>query len=358
MPQSHHSPRPRGPKRRSDSTHPPSTRRGGDRRPWPTASTTTRVSPAKPGSTYARAGTRGSTARSSQPTPATVWTSSPAPIDLDRTFPTPIVEKIVDAFSKPGGQVVLLPWPTQQQATSTKPSAADQRDVVGADEALQHPSRTGPDTEMTDAFATVESLDRSARVLRVSADATCFGPVSRPFWVDLIGETERTPTTVAGVSSPSFPGIDDIALDSAVAAQADTGLIITSLRPGHGGDHASDVVALAAARLLRVGGILAVLTHCDWRTGELIDPSGAVVAAAQNADLLFLQHIVAVHVPVHDGRFSTELLPDTDASATEQQARAAHRRIHSDVLVFAQPREYEPLETGPAGYAPTAGVLR
>src|SRR5207302_271577 len=84
----------------------------------------------------------------------------------------------------------------------------------------------------------------------------------------------------------------------------------------------------------------------------------AVVASAQNADLLYLQHIVALHVPVPGGRFATELLTAADGSAVQKQARAVHRaavrgrpaphrRIHSDVLVFAQPHEYEPLSVGP-----------
>jgi hypothetical protein len=104
---------------------------------------------------------------------------------------------------------------------------------------------------------------------------------------------------------------------------------------------------------LRVGGILVVLTRCDWPQGELIDPTGAVVASAQNADLLYLQHIVALHMPVRDGRFAPESPTDADRAITSatavQQARAAHRaalrglptphrRIHSDVLVFAQPQ--------------------
>jgi hypothetical protein len=76
----------------------------------------------------------------------------------------------------------------------------------------------------------------------------------------------------------------------------------------------------------------------------LIDPTGTVVASAQNADLLYLQHIVALHAPVRGGRFVVEL----DGPAAEDEPRARHRaavrglptphrRIHSDVLIFAQP---------------------
>ena len=158
-------------------------------------------------------------------------------------------------------------------------------------------------------------------------------------------------------------------LDGAQAAPPDTDLIITSLRPEDGGDHASDLVALVAARLLRVGGILAVITHCDWTRGELVDPTGAVVASAQNADLLYLQHIIALHAPVRDGRFAVESLTGLDGATAEEQARAEHRatvrglptphrRVHSDVLVFAQPHQYEPVSVSPAEQAFTAGVIR
>lgn len=84
-----------------------------------------------------------------------------------------------------------------------------------------------------------------------------------------------------------------------------------------------------------------------WTRAKLIGPSGPMVAAGQNADLLYLPHIVALHVPITNGH----LVPDTEGSTaaaqhTPAEHRAAvrklpapHRRIHSDVLVFinAQP---------------------
>src|SRR5690606_33680370 len=134
---------------------------------------------------------------------------------------------------------------------------------------------------------------------------------------------------------------------------SDADLVITSLPPSCAGDRVVDVVALLAARLLRDVSILAVLTHSDWSQGELVDSTGAVVGAAQSADLLYLQHVVALHVPVRDGRFATELLPDADGTGAERRASTEHRavvrglpaphiRVHSDVLVFAQPHQHEP----------------
>lgn len=357
---------PRGPKRREDSAHPasthPSARRGADRRPYPTASTTTRVSPAKPGSSAARSRSRGAV---TTPTPATVWTAGPAPIDLDTAWPTAIVEKIVGAFSEPGGRVALLPWPGAQPRSGDRPRCTP----VFSDGVLDHASGAEPDAEVADALAVVEGLHRAGRVVRVPVQEAATGPGSRPFWADLVGTPDGAP---AAVSSPSRSdlrdGVDGV-LDGGQAAPADTDLIITSLRPEEGGDHTSDLVALVAARLLRVGGILAVITHCDWSAGELIDPTGAVVASAQNADLLYLQHIVAVHAPVREGRFAVDPLTELDGPAADQQVRIAHRaavrglpaphrRVHSDVLVFAQPHQYESVSVSPAEQALDAGVIR
>ncbi|WP_245960201.1 hypothetical protein [Prauserella flavalba] len=353
---------PHGPKRRGDTTRPASARRGGDRRPYPTASTTTRISPAKPGSATTRARSGGS---AETPTPATVWTAGAAAIDLDASWPTPIVHRIVGAFSKPGARVVLLPWPTP----NATPGERSRLGVVGADGVIEHAPGADPDADVVDALDAVQRLDRTVRVVRVSAETDLTGPTSRPFWADLIGDPQPTPVTAATVSELPLSGLDPAVLDGPDAIPADTDLIITSLRPEHSGEGTSDLVALVAARLLRVGGILAVLTHSDWSRGELTDPTGAVVASAQNADLLYLQHIVALHTPVRGGRFATELVPDVDGSAADAQARAAHRaavrglpaphrRIHSDVLVFAQPHEYESLPVSPAEQATASGVIR
>jgi hypothetical protein len=366
MTQPDHTPRrsaPHGPKRSDDSTRPAGTRagtrRGTERRPYPTASTTTRVSPAKPGSPAARSRSRGTV---TTPTPATVWTAGPAPIDLDTAWPTPIVEKIVGAFSEPGGRVALLPWPSAQPTPGDRPRLTP----AFSDGVLDHAPGAEPDDDVADALAAVEGLHRTVRVVRVPVDPAATGPGSRPFWADLVDGLDRSPATV---SSPSRSDLRGGVLEGAEGAPPDLDLIITSLRPEDGGDHASDLVALVAARLLRVGGILAVITHCDLPAGELIDPTGAVVASAQNADLLYLQHIIALHTPVREGRFTVESLTELDGATDEVQARAAHRaavrglpaphrRIHSDVLVFAQPHQYEPLSVSPAEQAFDTGVIR
>ncbi|MFC4853962.1 hypothetical protein [Actinophytocola glycyrrhizae] len=342
----------RSPRRRSttrtDSTHPaparPGGHRGGDRRPWPTAPTTTRVSPGKPAKSTTGTGRSRSRGSASTPTPATVWTAGTAPIDLDATWPTALVERIVTSFSKPAERVMLLDWPTPDH---TRPTLS----VVGADGVIDRAPGTESDSELADTVAAVERLDRAARVERVPVDPTSTAPASRPFWADLVGGLGTAPAAL-----PTAPELTvEVPLPDAVTEPAGSAdLIVTSLPPQRSGDHGhdnnADLIALYAARRLRVGGILVVLTHCDWTSGELTDPTGAVVTAGQNADLLYLQHIVALRTPVRDGRFH---LADThsdgvhgDRQANDGDARARHRasvrglpaphrRIHSDVLVFA-----------------------
>ncbi|WP_246128094.1 hypothetical protein [Amycolatopsis rhizosphaerae] len=231
---------------------------------------------------------------------------------------------------------------------------------------VEHVPAADPDHEVADALAALESLDRHGRVVRLATEDTRTEPVSRPFWADLLGDAGRAPVTG---TTPSLPGCDGTMLDDLGTVAAEADLVVTSLRAESGSEGAGDLVTLAAARMLRVGGILAVLTHSHWPQGELIDPTGAIVAAAQNADLLYLQHIIALHVPVRGGRFATEQLNDTDDPATEEYIRATyraavrglpapHRRIHSDILAFAQPHEHEPPPTHATEQAQTTGVIR
>lgn len=358
----------RSPRRRADSTHPaparPGGRRGGDRRPWPTAPTTTHVSPGKPAKSDVGTGRSRSRGAASTPTPATVWTAGATPIDLAATWPAALVERIVTSFSKPAERVVLLDWPTPER---TRPSLG----LVGADGVIDHAPGTEPDPELADTIAIVGRLDRDVRIERVPVDPTSTGRASRPFWADLVGGVDLAPTTLTTApdatvtvpvsSEPTNPG------DAA-------DLIVASLPPHLSGNQSTDLVALYAARRLRVGGTLVVFTHCDWTSGELTDPTGAVVTAGQNADLLYLQHIVALHASVRDGRFhvadtqSDDHLDgdfggrDTADADTRARHRAVvrglpapHRRIHSDVLVFAQPHDHQPPPTAVPG-APTDTV--
>ncbi|MFI1241090.1 hypothetical protein [Nocardia salmonicida] len=95
---------------------------------------------------------------------------------------------------------------------------------------------------------------------------------------------------------------------------------------------AAQLAALAADDLAE-GGVLVVLTRCTHTSdGAVIDPTGPVVTAGQNADLLYLGHIVAV--PITD-----DTITGPPRCVHKQSPSAPrHRKAHADVLVFLQPR--------------------
>jgi hypothetical protein len=235
------------------------------------------------------------------------------------------VTTIVRSFSKRGSHVGLLLWPSLTDQRPAEPCGGSDVTVTDAGNGL------------ADAVAAVEDHGRTVRLIRTTPNPDDTRPGSQPFWAGF--------TTLPDQLSPpdprGFPGVEP---NPAQAPPAEPGgeadLVITSLRPQSGFHQAGDRVALLAAHALRTGGTLAVLTHCDWTRGELIDPTGPFVASAQAADLLYLQHIIALHTPIRAGTFAAE--PHHPAIARAHRiARTSgqpvpHHRIHSDVLVFAR----------------------
>jgi hypothetical protein len=336
-----------GPRGRTDPTHPPQSPRGSAGKP-PEGSTGLAVS--RPGRHHA-ATAPGQAFASGGPTPATVWVPRVSPSDLDAGWPPPVVENIVTSFTDPGGHVVLLPWLTPVPITQA---------LLDRDPTRHH--RDEPDRELQDALTAVRGLDRTTQVIQIEPEPGPHHPAARPYWADLVSDPQRVGDTEP---APRTGGWSTPAPDRFGAAAAGADLVLTSLHPEHSGNRASDQVALAAARLLRTGGILAVLTHSDWSGGQLVDPTGPVVAAAQNADLLYLQHIVVVHPPVRDGKFVIEpeaASPDDNPRPRPRTQRhgqpATHRRIHTDLLVFAQPHDHNPPSVTPASSARQGGLLR
>ncbi len=292
--------------RRGDSTRPPRTRRGGDRVPYPGAGTHDTAGRARATSRPERRSTA-SRARTAVPIPATVWTSGPEPIDAHEQWPVPIVETITTTLTVPGARVVLV-------SAGTSPTA--------------------------DAQQAVRALGRTVGALAFTSRADVPATQSRPFWTGFVtstGTVSEPPTNLPHEGVTTGPGVPE----GRTSGSAD--LVLASL-PARAAETVSlDELALLAADRLRCGGIFAVYTHSDWNPGELADPTGAIVASAQHADLLYLQHIVTLHAPVREGRLDAAPTP---AMATEF-ARARHRatvrglpaphlRVHGDVLVFAR----------------------
>nr|WP_221472715.1 hypothetical protein [Amycolatopsis umgeniensis] len=236
------------------------------------------------------------------------------------------------------------------------------------------PERTTAPTPDIDAVTTDSAAAalEAVRELGRTADTLIFhsgegGPAAsiRPFWADLVVDASDPSAAQAG--TPSTP-VRTGAPGSAEAPKSERGaradLVIVSL-PAHAAESVPlNRVALLAANRLCQGGILAVYTHSDWTRGRLGDPTGAIVTAAQHADLLYLQHIVTLHTPVEKGRLRAA--PSAAVAAEYDRARhrasvrglpAPHLRAHGDVLAFAQPSDpgAPPSGTGPATAAPGTG---
>lgn len=123
---------------------------------------------------------------------------------------------------------------------------------------------------------------------------------------------------------------------------ADTDLIVaTTLAPNTAGLSPWAVAEEAASRL-RAGGLLVVLARCHRdQDGTFHDRSGELIVAAQNTDLLYLQHLVAVGV---HGTDIAATRPDNSGASGEHSDTGRSGVVftepsHIDVLVFLQPHD-------------------
>ena len=99
--------------------------------------------------------------------------------------------------------------------------------------------------------------------------------------------------------------------------------------PGAGGQDGQDAGLLFAAceRVLRPGGVLAVIAGPAADGGALTDTAGSVVAAARAAGLVYAQHIVLVRAEIDGDR----LAPAGGADAPGGSP------VHDDLLVLTKP---------------------
>lgn len=201
--------------------------------------------------------------------PSTIWATGPDQINASDPWPAPIVTRAVTEFSRPADGVVLLASPT---TTGRRP-----RLTSGTRAAL----------------TTIEDLERSSTI-------------------EHLGDRHGTART----RTPHKAGEADLILSSLLPPENTTLSMI------------DEIIARAAARLA-AGGVLVVFTRTTHnRDGVLLDATGATVAAAQAADLLFLQHIVAV--PISDGAI---VAPVTDAT----RHTPLHTVAHTDITVLLHP---------------------
>jgi hypothetical protein len=117
-------------------------------------------------------------------------------------------------------------------------------------------------------------------------------------------------------------GEPGVLLDPASPHAGQAALAITAVPPEGRGE-----VYAACARALRPGGILVVLNAPASAPGV---GSAAALAAARAAGLVYVQHVIALRVPLAGG----QLIPPAGAAPPPGAVCA---RVHSDVLVLSKP---------------------
>ena len=214
--------------------------------------------------------------------PVTIWPGLPAapgagPVTLAAA------ERVIAAFSRPGDLVAAIDGST----VVIEAAAAAGRHVLG--------------------FIVCGDVNTE---LRCRLD-----PQARPF-------ARMRPGSLAQLLAAGDP-------DAAQAA-----LAITSNCPGpstcanDGQGHG--LLYAASERVLRPGGVLAVITTSHSPGTQIVGDAGQAVAHARAAGLIYAQHIVLMHAAIS----GDQLAPDPTAAAI---ARPGGIPIHSDLLVFTKP---------------------
>jgi len=105
---------------------------------------------------------------------------------------------------------------------------------------------------------------------------------------------------------------------------------------GHRYLQAMAEVYTACATVLRPGGLLVTVTRNPRPQGRLFDLTAATVQLAQQAGLVYLQHVIALHAAIRGSRLVAP--PSLRQRINTRNARArgvpVHLPIHEDILVF------------------------
>jgi len=160
------------------------------------------------------------------------------------------------------------------------------------------------------------------------------GPRSRERVLACLGDVDPQLSQLAEIRS----GGPALLLKAGHPEAGRAALVITGGGDPEPGEPAAGpgVLYTACQRMLRPGGVLAVITACTPGPGGLRDDPGEVMSRARAAGLVYAQHIVALHVPVTGSQITA--VPKNDARPGEMAGLAAvHARVHSDFLVFTQP---------------------
>jgi hypothetical protein len=347
-----------------DHRHPPSsppTRRAGaqphDPSPPTVHPTAASARPATPTTGKDRAGA---------PTPVSVWpvgplracatpgcATSPGAAPCAGQLPDRLWYRMVAAFSRPGDLVLVADAGTGAAVAAC--ADFDRRVIAHV--------ATRDARNRVRARALAAGHDTPARALFGDSPRTRTGRLA----VTWPARTHRRPASLLIVPSPcttsSHPHHEAPARPGAEPACPG--------RPTDGPAHrVSDPLDLTddawqrqviadAVHLLHPGALIVAITagtHPAPGTGAFDDPAGRIINAAHEAGLSYLQHIVAVHADLSDGRLTlpdalTTSAPTAPSAPTDRPAstRTAadgaaaagsgprHRRAHLDLIVLTVP---------------------
>jgi DNA modification methylase len=98
-------------------------------------------------------------------------------------------------------------------------------------------------------------------------------------------------------------------------------------------------VLAGCAVVLRPGGLLITVTKNTRRAGRLNDLATATIELANQAGFGYLQHILALHAGIRDGRLvgRPSFWQLTQIRKARARGEPAHLVVHEDVLVFTAP---------------------
>ncbi|TDB89964.1 hypothetical protein E1264_06480 [Actinomadura sp. KC216] len=95
----------------------------------------------------------------------------------------------------------------------------------------------------------------------------------------------------------------------------------------------------AAWKVLRPGGVLAIITTARHQAGRLIDPAPRIIRQAQGLGFRYAQHVIALRVPVDGDALVVQSGPADLAELRDARSGALPPpvSVHADVCLFTKP---------------------
>ncbi|MFI0487077.1 hypothetical protein [Actinomadura sp. 9N215] len=98
----------------------------------------------------------------------------------------------------------------------------------------------------------------------------------------------------------------------------------------------------AAWKVLRPGGVLAIITTARHQAGRLVDPAPRIIrqAQAQGLGFRYVQHVIALRVPIDGDALVIQAGPADLAELRDTRSRALPPpvSVHADVCLFTKPQ--------------------